>query len=140
MLFRSYILRKPNLSPIINGSYSRHDEFLLLPLLRLAISSLVPLQLVFFLQGFPRVHNLGHVIQISALVREVPSCFIKEPITIIPILVANHLIISFLFFVLYEVLVVIGRRVNVAFKYETSQGDLGCPYLQGLFWPIVILP
>ena len=82
------------------------------------------------------MHSFDHVTQISALIREVFFCLIKEPVTVIPTPTGNHLIIYTFFFIPYKVLFIFGRRVHVLFEYETSWGDLGCPYLRGPFWPI----
>ena len=138
--FFPHVLKKPNPIPIINGPHNRLDELFLLSSSRLATFPLVLLQLVFLLQRFPYMHSFGHVIQILALVGEVSSHLIKEPITIIPTPIANHFIISFFFFIHHKILVVVKTGVHVAFKHEASWGDLRRPHLQGPFWPIVIFP
>ena len=76
------------------------------------------------------------------LVREISIDLVEKPIAIIFIPNANHSIISFLLLILgqHKVLIIIGRRVCVAFKHEAGQGDLSCPYRRGQFWLIVILP
>ena len=135
-----HVFRKPNPSPIINGPHNRHDEFFPLSSSRFANLPLVFLQPVFLLQRFPHMYNFSHVIQIFALVGEVSSCFVKELVTVIPAPTANHFIISFFLFVHHKILVVIRKRVHVAFKHEVSWGDLGCSHLRGPSSPIMIFP
>ena len=66
------------------------------------------------------MQSLGHVMQILVLIGDVSSRFVKELVTIISTLAANHFIVSFLFFVHYEVLVIVRKRVHVVFKCEAS--------------------
>ena len=131
-----HVFKKPNLSLIINGPYNRHDEFRPLSSSRFAILLLVLLQHsrpAFLLQRFPYMHSFNYVIQILTLIGEVSPHFVEEPVTVIPILIANHFIISFFFFVHHEALVVVKRRVHIAFKHEASGGNLRCSHIWGPF-------